>query len=137
MSSQFPTQPQRHLHSHPPSYSRLHSPAHAQPAPIYAVLQPGSSDDSPRHVRELIHNRFSEALASLPPRPESDRGLVTDIGDTIIHLQTMVARIAEELIDDNRIKQRVNGLLSYDSANTHLSDLTTFENAHKSHKALK
>lgn len=62
---------------------------------------------------------------------------MTDIGDTIIHLQTMVARIAEELIDDNRIKQRVNGLLSYDSANTHLSDLTTFENAHKSHKALK
>ncbi|KAL2756037.1 hypothetical protein ACRALDRAFT_1081945 [Sodiomyces alcalophilus JCM 7366] len=138
MSSQFQTQQhQRHLPPHSSSYSQLHSPGHVQPAPIYAVLQPGSSDDSPRHVRELIHARFSEALANLPPRQDPDRGLVTDIGDTIIHLQTMVARIAEDLIDDNRIKQRVNGLLSQDSAATHLSDLSTFENAHKSHKALK
>ncbi|ROT36573.1 hypothetical protein SODALDRAFT_222249 [Sodiomyces alkalinus F11] len=136
MSSQVQTQPRRHLQPRSPSYSPLHSPCHVQPAPIYAVLQPGSSDDSPRHFRELIHARFSEALATLPPRQEPDRGLVTDIGDTIIHLQTMVARIAEDLIDDNRIKQRVNGLLSQDSA-AHLSDLTTFENAHKSHKALK
>jgi acyl-coenzyme A thioesterase PaaI-like protein len=49
-------------------------------------------------IRAVVQKHFDQALDSMPPRNDmTDPGLIVQFGETILHLQGMVERIAKEL----------------------------------------
>lgn len=105
---------------------------------VYALMQPQSSDDSPEFFRQLIERRFELALTTLPTRQEhTDAGLVADLGDIIIHLLSMVSKIADEIVDDRRIKQRAYGAMVEDRTARRYTLAMSLQDVDASHRILK
>ncbi|RXG45788.1 hypothetical protein VDGE_01566 [Verticillium dahliae] len=137
----------RHLITFATTVHVISTPAHAHlpnwpnvPAgmSVYALMQPQSSDDSPEFFRQLIERRFELALTTLPTRQEhTDAGLVADLGDIIIHLLSMVSKIADEIVDDRRIKQRAYGAMVEDRTARRYTLAMSLQDVDASHRILK
>ena len=114
------------------------SPRSAHDLSISALLSP-SAPEPASVIRALLHRHIDEAMQSLPPRGEvTDVGLVTQIGDTIIHLQDMLARIADELVDDRFVRSETHRVLAPRSADGgDIEDGMLVRRFDKSYMALK
>lgn len=103
---------------------------------ISALLSP--DNDTPDVFRAVVQKHFERTLDSMPPcRNPSKDGLLTHIGETVLHLQGMVADIAEELVYDNYHSQ-VSGTNLYDGfvEGGNLDDLRAGATPFRTHTAL-
>lgn len=113
------------------------SPRNAQDLSISALLLPSAPDPS-TIIRALLHKHIDKAMRSLPPRrDDSEAGLITHIGDTIIHLQSMLSHIAEELIDDHFVKEKTNSVLGRSADGGNMSNLMPLAHFNESYRVLK
>ncbi|KAM0331595.1 hypothetical protein ACHAQA_003274 [Verticillium albo-atrum] len=107
---------------------------------VYALMQPHSSDDSPQFFRQLVQDHFENALTTLPTREDhTEVGLITDLGDMIIHLLSMVSQLADDIIDDKLIKQRAYGAMTQEEKGVgrRYTLAMSLQDADASHKVLK